>query len=351
MDISESPNTRKCTGCRQPVKGHAGPVGIKCPQRQRRPSEDDDAENHIPSPDTGAEAGDPSISQVFSTLVSEMRTLNITLTKVVLNQEELKSMISVSGPATPNHVSRPDPNIPGSSADIHDSPVLAAQISSLSRQQAVDGLVLANGAKISRTTKADALDGKFVDLNEFLPSISPNNEMDTIIVDGTIRVKPKKTKNAIDCFDKWLTAWSGYEGLLMSARCEKELYRSLNAYRLFIQNCDKKYMWQAISVYDIRHRSQLGDNQDLGIDKTDIDLFVTILDSSSLKPNAIKCHRCKSYDHVVTLCPFPEEATKTPKKKTMYKKWFHNRVEGCNNFNRGVCYASDCKRAHVCEGC
>ena len=86
----------------------------------------------------------------------------------------------------------------------------------------------------------------------------------------------------------------------------------------------------------------------------DNDLHFTILDNTAVRTNAMLCFRCKSYEHVVTSCPFPSEyeASKSSKKiQKVFEKWFHNGNEECNNYQFGKCTFSNCSRAHVCKGC
>ena len=50
----------------------------------------------------------------------------------------------------------------------------------------------------------------------------------------------------------------------------------------------------------------------------DNDLYLTILDTTVVRTDAMRCCRCKSYEHIVTSCPFPSEyqmeANKSSKK-------------------------------------
>ena len=114
-------------------------------------------------------------------------------------------------------------------------------------------------------------------------------------------VRPKKNKRNIDNFDVWLTAWNNYEALLVQNH--PDIYPNLSVFRQLIQN-----------------------------------------------------FRCKSYEHVVSSCPFPSEyqmeANKTSKDiQKEFEKWFHNGNEGCNNYHFGKCTFSNCSRAHVCKEC
>ena len=61
-----------------------------------------------------------------------------------------------------------------------------------------------------------------------------------------------------------------------------------------MQKCNRKYTWQSVlGRFDFH--------------MMDTDLYLTTLDTTAVKTDAMCCLRYKSYEHVVTACPFPSE--------------------------------------------
>lgn len=220
--------------------------------------------------------------------------------------------------------------------------------------------VLNNGVIISEKVHSAAVNGEFVDLAEFLPNDSPMagwsaDAVGAHIEGNNIKLQAKKPRRGIHDFPGWLQAWNAYEMVLVENR--PDIYRKLVCYRQFIQSCDQKYYWQAVSAYDVRFRATLAQSRSFEYANVDSSIFVTVLDATAVKRDARRCHRCRAYDHVVSDCPFPAsspletgKAEKTQKKPS-YEKWYHLSKEGCNNFNSGRCQNPQCQRAHVCKGC
>ena len=202
---------KRCTTCKNPVRGHAGPTGKHC-KGAEGVSQDISDEETQPSP--------VFTDSMMSLLIAEIRQLNVFMGKMAQNQDELKNIV----------LSKPDTLLPG----IHPYQKLLDRRESLLDEQksesAVGGMqqpilattndqrtstqsreiLLNNGARITSSQKADALGGKCVNLNEFLPNHDTHvQDLETFIEDGTLQIKPKKQKQVIDSFDKWLLAWSG----------------------------------------------------------------------------------------------------------------------------------------------
>ena len=79
----------------------------------------------------------------------------------------------------------------------------------------------------------------------------------------------------------------------------------LVTYRETIQAACRKFNWSSVYIYDQKFRAQLAESRYLSYDSIDHDLYVTIFNTDALRSDAIRCFRCKSYDHVVIQCPFP----------------------------------------------
>lgn len=111
--------------------------------------------------------------------------------------------------------------------------------------------------------------------------------------------------NRIDNFMTWLKAWNVYEHTLVVTY--PALYPKLATYRQLIQQCDKKFTWQAVLNYDEQFRCRLAARNSLEFDKIDITLYTVTFDCTAIKSH-IRCFRCKSTHHEVKWCPFQEGA-------------------------------------------
>ena len=181
--------------------------------------------------------------------------------------------------------------------------------------------------------------------------------METYVTsEGSVQVRPKKQKKVIDLFTSWSSAWSNYEAIIVAQR--PELYINFAQYRNLIQSCDKKYIWHSVYAYDCRFRAYLANSKSWKFHhtNTDIYIYITTFDATTLKRGAKQCFRCRSFNHTVHNCPFPatpavEETKKNPTPRVIRDKWIHKGKEGCHNFQIGRCADAMCRRAHVCKSC
>ena len=133
------------------------------------------------------------------------------------------------------------------------------------------------------------------------------------------------------------------------------IHEQLSNYRSFIFDCNKKYNWYAINIYDVKHRARLSQKpslvERLAFSSADPELLPTILDSSAIKLGAPRCPRCKSFDHIqVKLCPFPEGLSKGSTKQATTSQTAQ--TENCFNFNHNRCaFGEKCRRLHICRLC
>ena len=202
-----------------------------------------------------------------------------------------------------------------------------------------------------------AIEGEWVDIGEFLPPIgvninSANTELEPVLDGNAVSYRPKRNRRQITNYDTWYLAWCNYEKLLISVH-GAALHEIMCDYRTFIMESNKKYLWSAVSMYDQRHRARLGAlltlNERLSFSSPSQDLISTVLDATAVKPNAQRCQRCRSYDHQVGLCPFPEvkgAGSLQNKVKTQNQS-----QEICLNFNREKCNSDKCPRKHICKQC
>ena len=154
-------------------------------------------------------------------------------------------------------------------------------------------------------------------------------------------------------------AWRTYEQLLIDY--DPSLYTGFCEYRTFIQICAAKYWWPAVYSYDVRNRSKHAMRRSFQFDNIDHDIYVTTMDSTTVRQNIRNCNRCKSIWHVLKDCPFQEGdpmasgTRQTPQQKPQATA---ARIERpsvasqiCYNWNAGRCAANPCQRHHVCETC
>ncbi len=108
-----------------------------------------------------------------------------------------------------------------------------------------------------------AIKGRCVGLEEFLKNAASyfdnNNLCDLktfVLPDGSVQYKQKSNRRHINSYLAFLEAFNNYEELMNSVFGIK-VYKPLKDYREFIGQCDKKYPWNAIAKYDIRHPMKL----------------------------------------------------------------------------------------------
>jgi hypothetical protein len=218
---------------------------------------------------------------------------------------------------------------------------------------------------IAQKTAEQAVSGVYVDLSEFLPPLAAGNFINRTelepFLDGrdNLSYRPKRTKRRINNFDNWLEAWAHYEKLVIKyvGVCCHEAFVD---YRLFMTECNRKYNWYCVAMYDFKHRVSLAAASTLAgrfaFSTVDMNLFPTILDSTAIRPNAPRCPRCRGYDHVAAKeCPFPEgggggKSVTQRASKTSKTQGKQNEI--CHNFNRDSCLLGQaCVRKHVCRTC
>jgi hypothetical protein len=130
------------------------------------------------------------------------------------------------------------------------------------------------------------------------------------------------------------------------------LYHTMWEYRKFISECDRKYNWASVAIYDIMHRAKLS-RKSVNFSEPDGDIQSQVLDSTAMKTGAPRCYRCKGFDHTVGECPFPQVAPKGAQAKIKRNEGtgqsYSNQV--CRNFNILRCVLTSCPRRHECKSC
>ena len=203
-------------------------------------------------------------------------------------------------------------------------------------------------AVVPRDVALSALQGTYADLSKFLIVPNPVAEQETLTLrNGKLSINKKMAGRPINSYQQWLSAWANYEELLICyLPSEYDLYRRCNEYRRFIHACQMKFVWPAVQNYDIRFRMHLAESRSIAFDTMDVKIYAMTFDPDQLRKDVPRCYRCKSLDHRVTECPFPQ-APALEKTEKADKR----RNEICFNFNAGRCTFAKCPRQHVCKHC
>ena len=153
------------------------------------------------------------------------------------------------------------------------------------------------------------IQGEFIDLSQLLPADFQfeyaNNTFELAHKDKTVLMQPRKKGKQVDCLSMWLPDWALYEQVMVYTYSQK--YSELAYYRNFIMQEDKKSIWSAVQMYNIRfctmciHHSSPFTTMDQA-------LMATILNATAIKTSAHKCFRCGGFDYLVDGCPFPKTA-------------------------------------------
>ena len=391
----------KCSKCNRDAKGHTKPLGDECKmppmsdveieamrivdeqeKTDQNTGDKDQLKDTAIEPSTvGAEAGEvthgTNDSPVWKELSSQMSALNLTMQVLVQSQTEIQkdvlantrrlsllpssqrqpapvlshlatSTTPVYSPPPPHALDLPPPTASSLSySSLPQSTLNTTQVGAPGRQIPASSTVLPHmmHANPSAETKAKALRGEYVQLEEFAPDelLPPNPALEPFADSrGTLTLRPKRPRKVLNSFDKWLAAWSNYELLLVQNGYD---YSQLAHHRATIQYADRKYYWSVIYAYDVKYRLARGEQYSLNFSTAVGDLYGSCFDAAALKPDALRCKRCKSTNHMVVECPFPMGEA------TYQDRWYHGNQEGCNNWNASKCTYPQCKRAHVCKGC
>ena len=303
---------RRCSTCKLPCKGHNGLTGSNC---QAKPAE---------SEDIAQQASGDMTNMFLRQLLDQMRHQNVGISSLQAKRDEI--------PSNQDHKTVEEPKI---------GPGMCKKWPGVSTK-AVESAGL----------------GEFVNLADFLKPIhDTETQFEAQMIPNGLEFREKKQRKGIDNFLSWLQAWYLYELVVVSKR--PEVYENMARYRQLIQDCDKKYKWSAVFLYDMHLRQKRSLACSFQFNDVDNDPFTTILDATAVKQHSAKCFRCKSAEHMVQNCPFPaaqttmETGSKAQKRITHQQdRWYYNGAEGCSNFPTGQCrFQETCRRANVCRKC
>ena len=198
---------------------------------------------------------------------------------------------------------------------------------------------------IPRDVAISALCGNYTDLSKFAMSPDPSTDQHRIIVgcDGTVSVSNKLSSKPITDYQKWLTAWSNYEQLLLMYLPDPlSIYNKCAEYKRVIHAAQLEHKWPAVYLYDTKFRVNLAKTKTFNFDVFDSRCYCTTLHAGTLRSDISRCHRCTSTQHRAADCPFREGSKMEKKEK---------KEEVCFSFNNGKCSSSECERQHVCRYC
>ena len=117
---------------------------------------------------------------------------------------------------------------------------------------------------------------------------------------------PRKKDKQIDCLSTWIMPWALYELVMVYSYPQR--YSELAYYRNFIMQQDKKFIWSAVQMYDIRF-CMMCTLHSCPFTTMGPTLMATILNATVVKTSACKCFRCGGFNHFVDWCPFPQTAS------------------------------------------
>jgi len=258
------------------------------------------------------------------------------LTKQVQQMQEVQKMMLTRMATLP--VSAPD--VSGAHGPREPTVTAVHSVQGLTRNSMVDTIQTSELRTycpiegVPDATLKGALKGEFVYLDQFLLNlvVSPDceGELCQYLENGQISYKPRRSKRKIVNLATWLEAWGNYERLMVRFHGLQEVYEHMAEYRAYICDCDKKYMWSAIAAYDIRHRAKLS-RKSVYFSTADVTLQAQLLDASAIKSNALRCYRCKSFQHNVSECPFPQGAIQKTAPTVSQKKKRYAEISTVSN--------------------
>ena len=143
--------------------------------------------------------------------------------------------------------------------------------------------------RIAKSTVKSCLKGEFAYLDQLFLNVTISQdglgEMQQIVEnEGQVSYKPHRAKHKITNLQNWLESWANYEKLLIQYH-GMQLYETMWQYRQFICECDWKFNWATVAMYDIRHRCILS-RKSLNFAKVNTDIQAQLLDVMSIKVGA-----------------------------------------------------------------
>ncbi|CAH1786945.1 unnamed protein product, partial [Owenia fusiformis] len=277
---------RRCTQCKELVRGHKGPIGPKCSNLDVK------AEAELPRPEPvstadtkqdipGWQLAMMEVSQQISGLVAVTKDLQVEQNnmreQVVHITKELGEIkIQTQRQATPieqrstavDQTSAGEQNsIPDTATGTHDT---------------TNVFNVPIPEKVIRTIK----NGEFVQMIDILPAnlLHDHHENPDPILsleNGQLRQKQTRKIKIIENFSQWLSAWNIFEAIIVQNA--PHTYPGLCTYRNIIQEADAKFKWNAVNASDVKYRSKLSQTKSQQFGNIDTQLYVTTFDSTAVK--------------------------------------------------------------------
>ena len=198
--------------------------------------------------------------------------------------------------------------------------------------------------------------------------------------DGKVMYKAKRRTRAVYSFGTWLEAWLNYSRTMINYHGISVSEKVLT-YIKHIQEYDRKHAWKLVENLDVQNRINHG-GRDIEFSKIDVMLLFSNFDKGEKGQQRynFKCEHCKTNDHYATSCPLQTNTLNQPfqgnpgrqagrSQRGSYQGATYNssgyagsysnqrsggRVlqdEPCDNWNDSRCYASSCRRLHICRSC
>ena len=197
-------------------------------------------------------------------------------------------------------------------------------------------------AHVDEKTRKAILKGEYVDfvslLHENSTASSTISDLLTLTVNGeslpiSFPSQRRAKKVPIDSFDRWLSAFSVFSTVLLSAFPHRAV--EMFAYLSIIQSAHKKFLGLSWLAYDIDFRRRAAQDPTLTWSKIHPQLYLEKFTGMSRSA----CFTCGGADHMSHSCPLSSRRV--------------NQSPGgdpCRNFNRGIaCIRTPCPYPHRCS--
>ena len=167
--------------------------------------------------------------------------------------------------------------------------------------------------------------------------------------EGGVSARPKRGRRLIYNYVSWSEAWTNYMRLMVNYH-GLHMFNEMTAYQMHILDFDRRFLWKAVHSFDVEHRGNLS-LKSVQFDKIDVLLANSYMNSTTVKPNAPKCSKCGSYNHLGFACHFNGSSTNPPvaSRRRGYGVPIHEQI--CYPFQDDRCFDRWCRRRHCCKFC
>ena len=241
---------------------------------------------------------------------------------------------------------------------------------------------------ISEKTLKEALSGEYILVESFLINNLADIEEASKPMelcaqsDGKVVYKSRKRTRSVYNFGTWLEAWINYARTMINYH-GVAVSEHMLGYVKVIQDYDRRHPWKVVENVDVQNRMRHG-GWDIEFAKMDVMMLFSSFDRASESHNRDRipgrCDLCRSTEHYAYNCPLQNSlnqpfqgnpgrqagrGTRGQSYSSSYAGSGNSRGfagnqrestrfisdEICDNWNDSRCYASSCRRSHICRGC